>query len=99
MARGITQAQVDNAADALLQRGIRPTIEKLRAELGTGSSNTLMRMIDAWWAGLAERLAAQASADLPGVPEPVQRGMQALWTEAVVAARLFLEPVSKAAAQ
>lgn len=88
MARGITQAQVNNAADALLQRGIRPTIEKLRAELGTGSPNTLMRMIDTWWAGLAERLAAQARADLPGVPEPVQRGMQALWTEAVVAARL-----------
>jgi len=88
MARGITQAQVNNAADALLQRGIRPTIEKLRAELGTGSPNTLMRMIDAWWAGLAERLAAQARADLPGVPEPVQRGMHALWTEAVVAARL-----------
>jgi hypothetical protein len=91
MARGITQAQVNHAADALLQRGIRPTIEKLRAELGTGSPNTLMRMIDAWWAGLAERLAAQARADLPGVPEPVQRGMQALWTEAVVAARLDAE--------
>jgi hypothetical protein len=91
MARGITQAQVNNAADALLQRGIRPTIEKLRAELGTGSPNTLMRLIDAWWAGLAERLAAQARADLPGVPESVQRGMQALWTEAVVAARIDAE--------
>ena len=87
MARGITQAQVNHAADALLQRGIRPTIEKLRAELGTGSPNTLTRMVEVWWAQLAERLAALARADLPGVPEPVQQAMQALWTDAVVAAR------------
>jgi chromosome segregation ATPase len=87
MARGITQAQVNQAADALLQRGIRPTIEKLRAELGTGSPNTLMRMVETWWSELAERLAAQARADVPGLPEPVQRAMQTLWSEAVVTAR------------
>jgi hypothetical protein len=87
MARGITQSQVNNAADALLQRGIRPTIEKLRAELGTGSPNTLTRMVEAWWKGLAERLAAQARADLPGLPEAVQRAMQTVWSEATVAAR------------
>jgi len=91
MARGITQTQVDNAADALLQRGIRPTIEKLRAELGTGSPNTLMRMVEIWWAGLAERLAAQARADVPGLPEPVQRAMQTLWSEAVVTSRQAAE--------
>jgi len=87
MARGITQTQVNDAADALLQRGIRPTIEKLRAELGTGSPNTLMRMVETWWSQLAERLAAQARADVPGLPEPVQRAMQVLWAEAVVTTR------------
>lgn len=87
MARGITQTQVNDAADALLQRGVRPTIEKLRAELGTGSPNTLTRMIEVWWAGLSERLAAQTRADLPGVPEAVQRAMMTLWTEAVVETR------------
>src|SRR5260221_7936201 len=87
MARGVTQERVNNAADALLQRGERPTIEKVRAELGTGSPNTLMRLIDVWWTGLAERLAAQARADLPGIPEPVQSAMMTLWSEAVVASR------------
>jgi hypothetical protein len=87
MARGVTQERVNNAADALLQRGERPTIEKVRAELGTGSPNTLLRLIDVWWTGLAERLAAQARADLPGIPEPVQRAMMTLWSEAVVASR------------
>jgi len=87
MARGITQAQVNQAADALLQRGERPTIEKVRANLGTGSPNTLMRMLEVWWAGLAERLAAQARANLPGIPEVVQRAMMTVWSEAVVSSR------------
>ncbi len=87
MARGITQSQVDIAADALLQRGERPTIEKVRAELGTGSPNTLTRLLGVWWAGLSERLAAQARANLPGLPESVQRAVMTLWSEATIAAR------------
>ncbi|TLY49663.1 MAG: hypothetical protein E6K53_12940 [Gammaproteobacteria bacterium] len=87
MARGITQDRVNQAADALLQRGQRPTIDKVRAELGTGSPNTLIRLLEIWWAGLAERLAAQARADLPGVPEPVQGAMMTLWSAAILAAR------------
>lgn len=87
MARGITQDRVNQAADALLQRGERPTIDKVRAELGTGSPNTLIRMLEVWWTGLAERLAAQARADLPGVPEPVQRAMMTVWSAAIIASR------------
>lgn len=87
MARGITQSQVDIAADALLQRGERPTIEKVRSELGTGSPNTLTRLLEAWWAGLSERLAAQARANVPGLPESVQRAVMTLWSEAMIAAR------------
>jgi hypothetical protein len=64
MARGITQTQINNAVDALLQRGMRPTTEKLRTDLGTGSPNTLARMRDTWWAELAECLAMQARADV-----------------------------------
>jgi hypothetical protein len=87
MARGVTQDQVTRAADALLARGERPTIEKVRAELGTGSPNTLLRLLEVWWAELAERLAAQARAELPDIPEAVQRAMMTLWSEAVVATR------------
>jgi hypothetical protein len=91
MARGITQLQVDVAADALLQRGERPTIEKVRAELGTGSPNTLTRLLEAWWAGLSERLAAQARANVPGLPESVQRAIMTLWSEATLAARIVAQ--------
>jgi hypothetical protein len=91
MARGITQSQVDIAADALLQRGERPTIEKVRSELGTGSPNTLTRLLEAWWAGLSERLAAQARANVPGLPESVQRAVMTLWSEAALAARALAQ--------
>jgi chromosome segregation ATPase len=87
MARGVTQEQVTHAADALLARGERPTIEKVRAELGTGSPNTLLRLLEVWWSELAGRLAAQARAQLPEIPDAVKRAMMTLWSEAVVATR------------
>ena len=55
MPRGITQDQV-NAADAILGTGENPTVEKVRAELGTGSPNTVTRMLDVWRGHLGERL-------------------------------------------
>lgn len=48
MARGITQDQVNRAADAIMAAGENPTVEKVRAELGTGSPNTVTRMLDTW---------------------------------------------------
>lgn len=65
MARGITEEEVHQAADAIVGRGERPTIERIRAELGRGSPNTVNRHLDAWWAQLSKRLAPQAD-DLPG---------------------------------
>jgi hypothetical protein len=57
MAKGITQEQVTAAADALVAAGDKPTVEKVRAALGTGSPNTVTRMLDTCWRGsLAERL-------------------------------------------
>ncbi|AHX13367.1 hypothetical protein CH75_09210 [Dyella jiangningensis] len=77
MARGITQDQVNRAADAILGAGENPTVEKVRAELGTGSPNTITRMLDSWRAQLGERL-RQLSA-LPEVPGPVGQVMIELW--------------------
>jgi hypothetical protein len=47
MARvGITQAQVEEARNVLLARGVRPSIEAVRAELGnTGSKTTISRYL------------------------------------------------------
>jgi len=52
MARGITETDVHTAADALVVGGERPTVERIRAYLGTGSPNTVVRWLDTWWKGL-----------------------------------------------
>lgn len=84
MARGITQEQVNSAADALLLSGDRPTIERVRAALGTGSPNTLIRLLDVWWAALGQRLTAQArQLALPAAPEAVAHAANAFWALAL----------------
>ncbi|MES2681914.1 MAG: DNA-binding protein [Pseudomonadota bacterium] len=65
MTRGISEQDVFEAADKLLARGERPTIERVRLELGRGSPNTVNRLLDGWWAGLASRVATKDSAKLP----------------------------------
>jgi hypothetical protein len=67
---GLGAADIDRAADSLLQVGERPTIEKVRARLGRGSPNTINPLLDAWWKRLAGRLDAGPAA-LHRLPEPV----------------------------
>jgi chromosome segregation ATPase len=69
MATGITEQDVFEAADVLLARGDRPTIERVRLELGRGSPNTVNRHLDAWWATLARRMAGKADAE--NLPAPL----------------------------
>lgn len=84
MARGVTQEQVNGAIEQLLLAGERPTIERVRATLGTGSPNTLTRMLDVWWQGLGERLTAQRrSAAIPEAPAAVVDAASALWEAAL----------------
>ncbi|THD05836.1 DNA-binding protein [Rhodanobacter lindaniclasticus] len=77
MPRGITQHQVNAAADAILGVGENPTIEKVRTELGTGSPNTVTRMLDVWRSQLGERLRRLSA--LPDLPAPVGQAMMTLW--------------------
>jgi chromosome segregation ATPase len=77
MPRGITQDQVNAAADAILGAGENPTVEKVRAELGTGSPNTVTRMLDVWRGQLGERLRRLST--LPELPTPVGQAMMSLW--------------------
>lgn len=81
MPRGITQDQVDKAADAILGTGKNPTVEKVRAALGTGSPNTVTRMLDVWRNQFAERLRRLSA--LPEVPVPVGQTMIELWQLAI----------------
>jgi len=85
MPRGITQDQVNQAADAITTAGERPTVEKIRNQLGTGSPNTVTRMLEVWRQGLSERL-RQASL-LPDLPDEVGQAMTTLWTQALQHAR------------
>lgn len=89
MARGITQDQVNAASDALVAAGDRPTVEKVRAALGTGSPNTVTRMLDTWRGGLAERL--QNVLNLPELPPEAGQAMTALWQLAVDHAERLLQ--------
>jgi len=81
---GVSQEAVNNAADQLLQGGVRPTIERVRAALGTGSPNTLIRLLDRWWADLGDRLRVKdEKIVLPHAPEPVVQAASALWVAAL----------------
>ncbi|HEL2981698.1 DNA-binding protein [Stenotrophomonas maltophilia] len=67
MARGITESDVHTAADELVAKGERPTVERIRAHLGTGSPNTVTRWLETWWNQLGTRL-QPARLDLDDAP-------------------------------
>lgn len=67
MARGITESDVHTAADELVAKGERPTVERIRAHLGTGSPNTVTRWLETWWNQLGTRL-QPARPDLDDAP-------------------------------
>jgi hypothetical protein len=81
-ARGVTQADVSQAADVLLRAGERPTVEKIRAAIGSGSPNTVGPLLDAWWKRLAGRLDAGPAA-FHRLPESVAHVAEALWMQAL----------------
>ncbi|RZL88315.1 MAG: hypothetical protein EOP82_23405 [Variovorax sp.] len=74
------EAQVWEAADVLLQEGLRPTIERVRQKIGSGSPNTVSPTLERWFATLGKRLegrgtslaedgaAAAAAGHRPGCP-------------------------------
>ncbi|VVE39057.1 Chromosome partition protein Smc [Pandoraea iniqua] len=85
--RGISELDVWSAADTLLMAGQRPTIERIRQQLGRGSPNTVSPYLDAWFAGLGARLkGAPGVAGLPegvAMPETVARAAMDLWALAL----------------
>ena len=88
MARGITETDVHTAADELVAAGERPTVERIRAHLGTGSPNTVTRHLDTWWKGLGRRLhTQQVRVAVPDAPEVVAALAGEWWERALAAAR------------
>ncbi|KRC26380.1 DNA-binding protein [Acidovorax sp. Root219] len=90
--RGVQMEEVWAAADAVLALGERPTIERVRLQLGRGSPNTVGPMIDGWFGSLAGRLQAPVDpadsangptdAETP-LPGPVIRAAKTLWGRAL----------------
>ena len=89
--RGIQEADVFEAADALLAEGKRPTIERVRLKIGRGSPNTVSPMLERWFATLGERLVGSAAGsgskraagnDPDGMPVGVRNAARLLWETA-----------------
>jgi chromosome segregation ATPase len=84
---GVSEEQVARAADELVLAGERPTIERVRAHLGTGSPNTLIRHLDAWWKRLGERLTeSRRQVEVPDAPAEVSEAASAMWRLALMRA-------------
>src|SRR4030088_2754540 len=81
-ARGVTSSDVSQAGGALLRAGQRPTVEKIRTAIGSGSPNTVGPLLDSWWKRLAGRLDSGPAA-FHRLPESVAHVAEALWMQAL----------------
>lgn len=87
MARGLTELDVHGAADDIVSLGERPTVERIRSHLGTGSPNTVTRHLDSWWASVGARLRQRArEQNRPDAPAAVDALAQRCWAAALEAA-------------
>ncbi len=89
MAVGVPETDVYAAADAVLARGERPTVERVRLELGRGSPARVGTLLDQWWGHLAERLRGETR--LPTLPAEVSQSFVAVWQQAMLLAEGIAE--------
>lgn len=89
MAVGVPEKDVFAAADAVLERGQRPTVERVREELGRGSPARVGALLDEWWGQLSTRLRGETR--LPGLPAEVAQAFVAIWKEATTLAGVVAE--------
>lgn len=89
MAVGVPENDVFAAADAVLARGERPTVERVRLELGRGSPARVGTLLDQWWEQLAGRLRGETR--LPGLPAEVAQAFVAIWQQATILAHGIVE--------
>lgn len=89
MAVGVPENDVFAAADAVLARGERPTVDRLRQELGRGSPARVGALLDQWWARLADRLSGETR--LPALPAQVAQAFVAVWQQAINLAQAAAE--------
>lgn len=56
---GVSYLDIANAAIKLVEKNIRPSIEEVRKELGTGSNSTINRHLRQWWEKQGRQMEAQ----------------------------------------
>jgi chromosome segregation ATPase len=89
--RSVQLEDVLGAADALVDAGLKPTIERVRQKIGRGSPNTVSPMLDVWFSTLGQRL--------KGVPSVADEEARKLPLEVVQIAQKFWDLASHNARQ
>lgn len=82
---GVPETEVFAAADRVLARGERPTVERVRLELGRGSPARVGQLLETWWDALAKRIAGETR--LPTLPAEVAQAFTAVWSAACAQAQ------------
>lgn len=86
--RGVQRVDVWAAADAVLLAGEKPTIERVRKHLGSGSPNTVGPLLEQWFKHLGRRIQDPGGFAAPaGVPDPVLQAAQHFWETALAQTR------------
>lgn len=86
--RGVQREDVWAAADAVLLAGEKPTIERVRQHLGSGSPNTVGPLLEQWFKHLGRRIQDPGAFAIPaGVPDPVLQAAQHFWETALAQTR------------
>lgn len=86
--RGVQRQDVWDAADAVLLQGDKPTIERVRQYLGSGSPNTVGPHLEQWFKHLGRRIKDPGAFAAPhGVPGPVMQAAQHFWETALAETR------------
>lgn len=84
MARGITEVDIWQAADAVLLDGGRPTIERVRQKIGRGSPNTVTPYLDTWFKHLGDRIRDPKTYCAPrALADPAQQATKHMWESAL----------------
>jgi len=86
MARpGVQQHQIAEAAYGLLMEEVRPTVDKVRHRLGTGSPNTISPMLDDWFKTTLPGLLRDrpAANEVEGLPAAAVNAFRLTWTTAL----------------
>lgn len=84
-----TREKVFDAADSLLQEGIRPTQQNVRDRIGSGSITTINSALNGWWLSLSDRI--NRKDQHPELPDPVISAANQLWDQALAYAHHSLQ--------